>query len=403
MIDKKDRRKMSGLLKFCLIILSALIIPCIACAAGSNAGYEQIMQDTEKDLEYAQKYYENTIPNADEYNRKAEKPLKKIEKARYKQGKDGIYRADLECDQIAVIMCTGDLMCQKNQQREAIKKYGKYIFDDNFTYVKNTLAKADFVVGNLETMLSESVSYFSEQPLVDDSPNCNAPSTFLDALRYAGFDMTVTANNHNCDTGARGIFQTLGHLDQYKLIHTGLFRNAEEKRYKIVEIDGINVGFLSYSTLYNKNKHYTKEGESVLLNRYSYKKAKGDIESARADGAEFVITYIHWGIEYDNTESDEQKKIAKELAEAGSDYIIGSHPHCLQPYDRIQSDDGRTVPVVYSMGNFVSQMKVRPITQDSMILKISLARKKSGKVYLKSDGYIPCKIMTEYKGNNLLI
>jgi poly-gamma-glutamate capsule biosynthesis protein CapA/YwtB (metallophosphatase superfamily) len=33
---------------------------------------------------------------------------------------------------------------------------------------------------------------------------------------------------------------------------------------------------------------------------------------------------------------------------------VGSHSHCLQINDIVTACDGRTVPVIYSMGNFVT-------------------------------------------------
>lgn len=396
------RGVLKALLTFSLLTICLFFMQTQALAATSNTKYYSILNSMQEDLNYAKAYYEIDLPNFIQMSREAETPLRTIKSPRYKQDADGIYRSStVKKDNVAVIMFTGDLMCQKKQQWAAVEKYGEYEFADNFIYVKDILSSADFTVGNLETMLSESATYFGEENLVDGKPHCNAPSTFLDAVRGAGFDMVVTANNHECDTGVQGIFETMAHLDQYKLIHTGTFTNTEQKRYKIVEIDGIKVGFLSYSTLYNgKNAHYTQEGQDVLLNAYSKSRAMKDIAAAKAYGAEYIITYIHWGIEYDNSPSDKQRQIAKELANAGTDYIIGSHPHCLQPYDQVTASDGRRVPVIYSLGNFVSQMRANSITQESMILKIKLKRNSKGEVVLKSDGYIPCRIMPTYKGNN---
>lgn len=386
----------------CLFLLQKSALLTASAAIPSNASYHKILNGMQRDLNYALKNYETGTPGFIEMFREPEIPLRTIKEPRYKKGSDKIYRSSsIKKDKVAVIMVTGDLMCQKKQQWAAVEKYGRYEFDDNFTYVKKVLSSADFVVGNLETMLSESATYFGEENRVDGKPHCNAPSTFLDAVRSAGFDMVVNANNHVCDTGVKGIFETIAHLDQYKLIHTGLFTNKKEDRYKIVEIDGIKVAWLSYASMFNgKNAYYTSEGKSVLLNAYSQSRARADIQAAKAAGAEYIITYIHWGREYVNQQTDTQRTVARELANAGADYIIGSHSHCLQPYDHVKTSNGKVVPVIYSMGNFVSQMSSKKITMESMILKIKLVKNKKGKVVLKSDGYIPCKIMPSYKGNN---
>ena len=48
------------------------------------------------------------------------------------------------------------------------------------------------------------------------------------------------------------------------------------------------------------------------------------------------------------------------MAEAGADLIIGTHPHVLQPLKYIETKDQRTVPVYYSLGNFISAQNKDP-------------------------------------------
>ncbi|MDI5790072.1 CapA family protein [Bacillus licheniformis] len=42
---------------------------------------------------------------------------------------------------------------------------------------------------------------------------------------------------------------------------------------------------------------------------------------------------MHWGQEYDNEPNDRQKDLAKAIADAGADVIIGAHPHVLEPIE----------------------------------------------------------------------
>ena len=58
---------------------------------------------------------------------------------------------------------------------------------------------------------------------------------------------------------------------------------------------------------------------------------------------------MHWGNEYQQNASETQRNQAKFLAENGVDIILGTHSHCIQPWEMI--DD--TV-VFYSFGNFIS-------------------------------------------------
>lgn len=354
-------------------------------------------------VEQAIAWYEYYPLDYEPVEREKELPNHPIEEPRYAMGEDGIYHSsEADNDGESVIMLTGDLMCQTRQQ-EAGKTATGYDFRGSFDFVRNVFKKADLVVGNLEATLSESAPYMAEMIDVEERPHLNAPATFLEAIRDAGYDLVVMSNNHNCDTGVRGIYDTLDRVDEYKLIHTGLYRNAAECRYVVVDVNGINVGFMSYATYFNhKEEHLTSDGVRILLNPYSKEIVERDVAAVKAAGAEYVMVYIHWGVEYENVPAEEQYVWAQELADAGVDYIIGSHPHALQPYDRITASDGRIVPIVYSMGNFVSHQK-KVVTKDTIILRIKLARDENGNIYMKDEGYIPCRVFLSYKNRDYAV
>ena len=316
--------------------------------------------------------------------REAERPISSLPAPRFSLGPDGIWRSAESGDGPAVLMLTGDLLCQTRQQ-EAAKTESGYDFRGSFHYVQPVFAEADLVIGNLEGTLSEHAPYMTEQPEVEGKPHLNAPASYLEALRAAGFD-----------AGVRGIFDTLDRVEEYGLIHTGTFRSREDPRFILVEVKGIRFGLMSYATFFNKkDAHLTAEGVSTLLNRYDPETAARDAAAAREAGAEYLLVYIHWGKEYVNTPTDKQLRIAGELADAGYDFIIGSHPHALQPYDTVTSADGRTVPVLYSMGNFVSH-QMKTVTKDTLILRLTFDRDDSGKAVLTDRGYIPCRVFKSF-------
>lgn len=395
----KSNKRFISLLLILVLSISCCAIPEVVCAiASNNNNFGKYIISSSKVGSLIDKYsYEEPVY---QFTHSELAPLSSIKKPRYTLNSKGIYRIKgNKNDNSAVLMLTGDLMSQDDQQLAARTENGSYCFNDSFNHVRNIFSSADLVVGNLETMLSESASYYSEEKKVEDKPHCNGPSTYLDALKYAGYDVLVQANNHNCDTGVVGIHQTLSHLNQYGLAHTGLFDDNKEQRFVIVNVDGIKVGILSYAYYYNQKEwHLTEEGQNVCLNRYSKAKAKKDIAKAKKMGAEYIITYLHCGIEYTNEHVSRQEKIAKALANAGADYVVGSHPHALQDFDKIKAKGGRIVPVIYSMGNFVSSMTAHDISKDTIILKLKL-KKSRGKVKLVSNTYIPCRTITDYYGN----
>jgi hypothetical protein len=62
-----------------------------------------------------------------------------------------------------------------------------------FHEVKHYLERADTTIGNLETTISPPEVGYSGYP------RFRAPEQLLEALKYAGFDVLVTANNHSLD------------------------------------------------------------------------------------------------------------------------------------------------------------------------------------------------------------
>ena len=58
---------------------------------------------------------------------------------------------------------------------------------------------------------------------------------------------------------------------------------------------------------------------------------------------------MHWGTEYSLGVDEKQTEIANYLSSLGVDIIIGSHPHVVEPVERI----GKTL-VIYSLGNYIS-------------------------------------------------
>lgn len=323
-------------------------------------------------------------------------PLSEISKPRFTL-KDGVYvNENAKETNEALLMFTGDLMCQTRQQEAAKTEDGTYVFNDSFNIVKNVFSQADFVAGNLESLLSNTSPYMSEEKALGGEPHCNGPSTYLDALKYAGFDALVNANNHITDNGERGILQTLDLLEKYKFAYTGSFRNKEEQRFLIVNVNGIKIALMSYSEKFNgKDITLDEDVREIMLNRYTKEALEKDVKDAKAMGAEYIIAYNHWGVEYTNDYNEDQAKSAQEMAEAGVDFIIGSHPHALQTSDILTTSDNRKVPVVYSLGNFVSH-QYKTVTKDNFILTLNLKRDENGKVYLASKGYIPCHVFKSY-------
>jgi len=288
------------------------------------------------------------------------------------------------------ISVVGDIMAHMPQINAARRDDGTYDFRDVFQDVKPYLEKADITMGNLETTISnDEIGYTGY-------PRFRTPEAILDALKYAGFDVITTANNHSLDGVEFGVENTLNKLDEYGFLYTGTARSPEERdKILIIEKNDIRVAILAYT--YGTNGMEAAVDEEKLTYMVNYlndeERIKQDIRKAREQGAEIVIGCIHWGDEYVRQPNDVQKQIADRLFSYGMDVIFGSHPHVLQPMDRktVTDPDGneRDVFVIYSLGNFISNQRDR-YRDSGVILNLEIVKDYDAQtVKLGNIDYIP--------------
>jgi len=252
----------------------------------------------------------------------------------------------------ALFLAVGDIMVHRTQfVRAHDPDSGRYDFSPSFEFISPYLQAADLAAGNLETTLAGENRGYSAYP------RFNSPDEIAYDLRDAGFNLLSTANNHSMDSGEEGLYRTLDIIEDAGMKAFGTFRSREERDSPlIVDVNGINLAFLAYT--YGTNMLPVPAGREYIVNLIDEELIRSDIQHARDDGADLVIVFMHWGVEYRSQPSEEQKELARVIASAGGDIIIGSHPHVIQPLEYItaERDDGSVhqTLVAYSLGNFIS-------------------------------------------------
>ena len=302
-----------------------------------------------------------------------------------------------------IITMTGDLMCETMYQQDLYdEEDGSYHFDQTFKYVQKYFDESDFTVGNLETCVAPGKIMSIDLRYKDDKPYMNAPEEYLRALKRAGFDGLILANNHTLDTGISGLRKTIKAVREEGFKQTGLYLSKKSKHYFILQKNDIRVAFLGYATYYNNRDHkLTKAKQKKYLSKFSEKRLKADIKAAKKAGANYIVAYMHAGTENTYNVNDRQKKIARIMAKNGVDFIVGSHPHCLQKKGIIKYK-GRKVPVVYSMGNFTGKLK-RDLTRETALVRITLKKNANGKVSLKNRKFIPVFMADRWEGEKMVL
>lgn len=154
---------------------------------------------------------------------------------------------DMSCyPATARIMLCGDIMCSLEHQRKAALR--SLDFTDAFGTLKDTVSSADYSVAVLETTCFDGAPFEYEKIRTDSgSPNCNSPSTFIDAVKNCGFNALVTANNHNCDTGLEGLHATVQRIRNSGMANIGTLDDETH----IADINGIKVGLVAVNSISN--------------------------------------------------------------------------------------------------------------------------------------------------------
>lgn len=276
------------------------------------------------------------------------------------------------------ILFAGDAMQHQRQLDAARVTTGVYDYSTSFSNVAPWIQQADYAVVNLETTLA--TKGFTGYPCF-----CT-PYSFADALKDAGFDLFLNANNHILDRRDAGVIRTLDYLDSIGVDHTGAYRNKAERTNTaplIRDIKGIKTAFLNYTYCTNgltANKVAIDLTDRTLI--------RNDVKAARAAGAEIVIVIPHWGAEYRLLPDSWQKSLANYLMTLDIDMVIGGHPHVIQPMEFRTDANGRRRLLVYSLGNFISGMRTTD-TRGGVVLMTHLSRDEHGKAKVDSAEYRP--------------
>lgn len=268
------------------------------------------------------------------------------------------------------ISVVGDLMCHTQQIKDAKLSDGSFDFSHTFEFVKHILEKADLTIGNLETVLGGADKNFSGYPLF------NSPDEFALAIKEAGFDLLVTANNHCLDRGFYGLERTIKILESLGIKQSGTYITEENsEKILFLEIKNVKIAFLSYT--YGTNGIPTPKGKEFCVSYIDMEKIRKDIQKAKQQNPDKIIVYLHWGNEYQRFPDKSQKQLADFLFNNGVDIILGSHPHVIQPSEfKLIADsigNQKKVFVIYSMGNFISNQRKR-FTDSGVIVHFSLIK-----------------------------
>lgn len=295
-----------------------------------------------------------------------------------------------------VFRCLGDFVIHEKVYQAAQTAEGGYDFRPMLAPVADLIGDADYTVANVEGVMGASDVY-------SGYPRFSTPIELMDALQDAGVDMLTMANNHSLDCDFEGLVAQMDACDARGMDYIGAARSAEDKRTpQIREINGIRIGFLNYTTNINGRDEAKANRDTASFsvnNIFTNSNFDEDAQALRDAGAEAIVAFMHWGVEYQRTPHSEQEALTARLVRAGVDVIVGCHPHVIQRCywrEGVRNVDGqpqRTL-MLYSMGNFLSNQRSR-YQNCGIIFEFTLEKDADGKITVHSPGYIPVYVWCE--------
>ena len=211
-------------------------------------------------------------------------------------------------------------------------------------FLKIERIKTDFWVGNFEGVASD----VTEKEGMASQVFRVEPGS-LKGLSH--FDIYGFANNHAMQHGKEAYKQTVRSLESYGSKVFG----ENDNRSIVVEHQGKMVSLTGCCLRVDE---FT-ETPSYWYNP-EYNEITKEIEKVPNDS--FKVFFVHWGNEYIDRPSTQQKKFAHWLIDAGFDLIIGMHPHVIQGYEEYKGKR-----IYYSLGNFVFDMAWEPCRYGAIV------------------------------------
>lgn len=293
----------------------------------------------------------------------------------------------VDTTQTVTLVFAGDAMQHESQLKAGRRPDGTYDYRQCFEAMRPMLDTTDWAVVNLETTLPGKA--------YTGYPCFGSPDAFAIALKDAGFDMMLTANNHCIDKGPSGLRRTIKVLDSLGLPHVGTYGDTQARKKAlpvITDVKGMKIGWLVYT--YGTNGIKARDG--VIVDYIDTAQMRRDIALTKKGGAEFIVVGMHWGIEYKLNENDEQRRLARWLHGQGVDVVLGGHPHVMQPTYFTEDKDGRRELTIYSLGNFISGQR-KPDTKHGGVVGVTLRRGADGRPRVESAQHTVVTVEPGYR------
>ncbi len=231
-----------------------------------------------------------------------------------------------------IIIC-GDL-CPTDDTREY---FDKQDCDSLFNNVLPIFDKADFVLGNLEFVLTDSPS-----PITKAGPVLFGNTNYIKLLKNAGIQAVSLANNHIKDCGESGVLSSMNACKKNDVEFFGVGENISKAKEPYIKIvNGYKIGVVAFAEQEFNVATDTEYGANFLDPYEDFDR----IEEFKKR-VDYLIILYHGGIEYYEYPSPLLQKKCRKFIEKGADLVTCQHSHCIGTIE-----DYNEGTILYGQGN----------------------------------------------------
>lgn len=262
----------------------------------------------------------------------------------------------------------GDCLVSTYKGGEAKGTFNWYAKNYPATYffekVYDTLSADDYTIANCETVLTDRTLTPRDKGTGSRVFWFYGPSANAKIFTAGSVEVTGVVNNHMKDYGQAGYEDTLAALKKENLII------GDYNKPVYLEKNGIKAAIM-FVNLWSLG-----DADKII----------SDMKKLDAD-TDYKIIYFHGGVEGTNYPEQWKVNACRKLIDSGANFVIGMHPHVLQPIEEYHGG-----VIVYSLGNFLFGGNTAPV-KNTIIYQIEL---KKGSY---SQNVIPCQVYSGSRNN----
>jgi poly-gamma-glutamate synthesis protein (capsule biosynthesis protein) len=233
------------------------------------------------------------------------------------------------------VLVAGDF-CPQNRVTTVFEKEE---YSSVFRDVKEIITEADYSIVNFECPITKG----GEKPIHKNGPNLQCSEKGVKAIKWAGFDCVTLANNHVCDFGGAGVFNTIEECEKHGIDWVGGGRNLEEASQILYKkINGKVLAVINCCEHEFSIATDTAAGSNPLSPIQQYY----SIKEARKN-ADYILVIVHGGPELFQLPSLRMVETYRFFIDAGADAVVNHHQHCYSGYEEYHNK-----PIFYGLGNF---------------------------------------------------